>query len=332
MKNTYLFGFLLLFVLSSCESLLFQEDEASTDPYVNFEYLWTEIDKKYSYFELKNIDWDALKRQYQNQLSDGMAEEELFDVLSDLLAELRDDHTNLIAPFNISRYNLALQKKANYHERTIREFYIPNAKLSGGIIHDFLPGNEVAYIRYSSFMNFIDSDIFDYILNRYQNTKAIIFDIRENGGGSLLEMPKILERFTLDRIQVAQTRTRNGEGRNDFSAPQGIFLNPHDGVVYTKPVYVLIDRGSYSASTFFSLCTKEMPNITLVGDTTGGGGGLPNGGQLPNGWTYRFSITQVLDLNGNNYAEDGVHPDIVASFDWQDLSKDEIIERVLQEL
>jgi C-terminal processing protease CtpA/Prc len=69
-----------------------------------------------------------------------------------------------------------------------------------------------------------------------------------------------------------------------------------------------------------------------MGDTTGGGGGLPNGGQLPNGWTYRFSISQLLDLNGNNYAEDGVAPEIFESFNWSDLTKDEILDRAILEL
>ena len=95
---------------------------------------------------------------------------------------------------------------------------------------------------------------------------------------------------------------------------------------------VLVDRGSYSATSLFALATKAFSNITLVGDTTGGGGGLPSGGQLPNGWTYRFTVSQVLDLNGNNFTEDGVPPDIKAAFDWSDLTKDEILERAILEL
>ncbi|MFN3909593.1 MAG: S41 family peptidase, partial [Flavobacterium sp.] len=85
----------------------------------------------------------------------------------------------------------------------------------------------------------------------------------------------------------------------------------------------------YSATTFFALATKAFLNIRLVGDTTGGGGGLPNGGQLPNGWTYQFSISQLLDLNGDNFAESGVPPDIQASFNWNDLTKDEILETAI---
>lgn len=142
----------------------------------------------------------------------------------------------------------------------------------------------------------------------------------------------LLERFIDSRTLVAYTLTRNGKGRNDFSDRATFYMNPYEGTRYTKPIMVLIDRGSYSATTFFALSTKAIPNLTLVGDTTGGGGGMPNGGQLPNGWTYRFSISQLLDLDGNTYAEDGVPPDILVSFDWTDLTKDEIIERAIQEI
>ena len=76
---------------------------------------------------------------------------------------------------------------------------------------------------------------------------------------------------------------------------------------YNKRVAVLIDRGSYSATSFFAVCTMGYPNIRLFGDYSGGGLGLPNGGALPNGWTYRFSITRTLALDGNNY-ENGVPP------------------------
>lgn len=148
----------------------------------------------------------------------------------------------------------------------------------------------------------------------------------------MLNIPLIMERFVDERVLAGYNETRNGAGHDDFSEPVGFYYNTYDGIRYTKPVMVLVDRGSYSATTFFSLTTKALDNVTLVGDTTGGGGGLPNGGQLPNGWTYRFSVSRLLDLNNVNYAEQGVPPDILASFDWNDLTKDEILERAMEEL
>lgn len=327
--------FLLLLIIvlfSSCEALLFEPSKASTDPSENFEYLWNQIDKKYSYFELKNIDWDSVYTVYNKRISADMDEEQLFDVLAAMMNELRDDHSNLIAPFDVSRYNLYLQKSENYHQRTILEHYVPNIKYTGAFQHGIIGKANVGYIRYSSFMNGISSIDLDYVLNQMSGTQGLIIDLRNNGGGNIFNVLSFLERFNAEKKMVGYFITRNGEAHSDFSTPEEFYISAHSGINYLNPVMVLIDRGSYSATTMFALAAKAIDNITLLGDTTGGGGGLPNGGELPNGWEYRFSIGQLLDINGNNYAENGIPPDVTARFDWSDLTTDEILEQAIAEI
>lgn len=328
----YLFILLSLFLLFSCEKILFKKDLGSVDPLENFDYLWNEVDQKYSYFELKNINWNQIRSTYRPMLNENSSEEELFTVLAAMLNELKDDHTNLITPFNVSSYNVAATGPKNYRHRTIQDHYIPNPWRTGALTHDFLSNEEVGYIRYSSFMSTIGNAQMDLILNRYKDTKGIVLDLRENGGGSIFNVPLLLGRFIESKTLVGYSITRNGPGHNEFGEQEEFYITPHEGVRYTKPVIVLIDKGSYSATTFFAVATKAFPNITLMGDATGGGGGLPNGGQLPNGWNYRFSISQLLDVNGNNYAENGVPADINVAFDWSDLSKDEILEQAIDEI
>lgn len=176
-----------------------------------------------------------------------------------------------------------------------------------------------------------DSDL-DFILDRYQNTKGLIFDVRENGGGDISEVFKLVSCFIDTTTLVYHSRLRNGTGHDEFTNPEPVYVYPRSGTKYLKPVAVLTDRGTYSAGSFFSLSTKAVDNLIMIGDTTGGGLGLPNGGQLPNGWTYRFSISQALTLDFNPAYENGVPPDISVSFDWNDLTKDEILERAILEL
>ena len=330
MRHLLLILSVLLF--SSCEKILFKKDLGSVDPLENFDYLWNEVDKKYSYFELKNINWNQVKATYRPMLTENSSEEELFSVLASMLNELRDDHTNLITPFNISQYNVALTGAKNFRPRTIEEFYIPSPWRTGALVHEFLSNEEVGYIRYGSFMSEFSDEQMDLVLNRYKNTKGIILDLRENGGGSIFNVPKLLGRFVNAKTLVGYTITRNGPAHNEFADKEDYYITPHGDVQYLKPVIVLIDKGSFSATTFFAVATKAFPNIILMGDATGGGGGLPNGGQLPNGWNYRFSISQLLDLNGNNYAENGVPADINVAFDWSDLTKDEILEKAIDEI
>lgn len=319
-------------MLFSCEKLMFEETVQSDDPYVNFDYMWKECDEKYAFFEYKNIDWDAVKNQYRPMLYNDMSNDSLFNVIAAMLRELRDDHTNLISQFNVSSYGNFKNSQDNFDWRVILDHYLPeNYYNTGPFRHGYIRGDSIAYIRFAAFTGSMNDQHLDFMLNEYENTKGLVIDIRENGGGSIRDIFNLLSRFVDERTLVYYSRLKNGPEHNDFGAKEPAFVSPSAQKRYTKKVVMLADRGSYSASSFTALAVRSIPNIILMGDTTGGGLGIPNGGQLPNGWNYRFSVTQTLDPQGNNY-EDGVPPEILAQFNWNDLQKDEILERAIQEI
>lgn len=320
-----------LFLLTACNDAILGEDLESNDAFDNFEYLWEECRDRYSFFELKNIDWDSVRRVYTPRIRGNTRNQELFTILAEMLNELKDGHVNLISDFNVSFYPFDRLSQDNFDFRIIEDNYLPdNYNISSGVAHSLIAGGEMGYIRYSSFLTTVLSDNFGYILGQYEDTRGVIIDMRENGGGVVLNVYSLLGYFTDEPTLVARSRIKSGPGINEFSPLEDIIVQPKSDM-FDKPVIVLVDRGSYSATSFFSLATKAFPNITLIGDTTGGGLGAPNGGQLPNGWTYRFSITQTLDLDGNNF-ENGVPPDIEAFVDWENRNRDEVLERAIQEL
>ncbi|MGB1296102.1 MAG: S41 family peptidase [Flavobacteriales bacterium] len=317
----------------SCEDIGFEEDLETLDPQANFEYLWNECDEKYAYFDLKKIDWVDIKATYQAKLYPEMTQDSLFNVLGGMLTELKDDHTNLISNFNVSTFGVQNLGQDNFDWRIINDHYLnQDVYTTGPFTHNFIQNKEIGYIRFGAFTGTVDNINLDFILNRYKNTKGLILDLRENGGGAVTDVFNILSRFVEKETLVNYSRIKSGAGHNDFSSAEPVYVKPFDGIRYTKKVMVLTDRSTYSAGSFTSLATKALPNMVLVGDTTGGGLGLPNGGQLPNGWTYRFSITQALNLAKSPDYENGVPPDILSYFDWSDLTKDEVIERALHEL
>ncbi|MEL7248026.1 MAG: S41 family peptidase [Bacteroidota bacterium] len=99
-------------------------------------------------------------------------------------------------------------------------------------------------------------------------------------------------------------------------------------MILDKPVVVLINRHSYSATNFFSAFMSNIPNVTLIGDRSGGGGGVPVSFELPNGWKFRISVTRTYLPDGFNI-EEGIEPDIYQNTGPEDELKgvDAIIER-----
>ncbi len=334
MKRTKLIPLTLLIILfSSCEKMLFDEEMASTAPRENFKYLWNECNEKYSYFDLKGVDWNQVRADYSQKVYDGMSEDSLFNVLGAMLAELKDDHANLISNFRTSFFGIEYQSPDNFDWRVIVDNYISkNYIVSGPFSHNFIQNEEIGYVRLSSFRNEIDNENLDYILNRYQDTKGLILDIRENGGGAIANVFAILSRFVESETLVYYSRIKSGAEHDNFSEISGAYVQAYNGVRYSKKVIVLTDRGTYSSGSLLALATKALPNVSLAGDTTGGGLGIPNGGQLPNGWTYRFSISQTLTLEQKPEYENGVPVDIPVLFDWRHLTKDEILEAAINEL
>lgn len=319
-----------LWVLTSCEKIWFEGALQSQDPFTNFDHLWQTCRDKYSYFDLKKIDWDQVRIQYRAQLQHGMSQEALFNVLGGMLSELKDDHTNLKSNFNRSRFGVVYTAQDNFDWRIVVDHYLtPNYVITGPFQHDFINGLNIGYIRFSSFTGTMNKQHLDFILTRYQESAGLILDIRENGGGDMEDIFTLLSRFIEKKTLLYYSKIKAGPGKNDFSEAEPVYLNPHSGIRFGKKVVLLTDRGTYSAGSFTALATQAIPNVTRIGYTTGGGLGVPVGGQLPNGWRYRFSITQTLSLDKKPDYEQGVPPDITVQLDWNALTQDEILDRAI---
>ena len=123
MKKIF-FVFIMAVAFSSCEKVI-MPDSASADAEETFETLWQTIDRGYSFFEYKNIDWNAVYQTYRPQINNNMTDRELFDKCSQMLNILRDGHVNLRAGFSTSYYNdFYLNFPANFNKEIIDRNYL----------------------------------------------------------------------------------------------------------------------------------------------------------------------------------------------------------------
>ena len=326
--------FLLLILFSSCEKALVSADPKNT-PTENVKFVWKTINEKYPFFEYKGVNWDSVGNVWIPRVRDTMNDATVFRVIDSMLYTLKDGHTNLFGAFNFSRnWEWYLNYPDNYNANMVERNYLKNDyRFTGPLLNRFLDNNNVGYVRYSSFSSNISDFDIDVVVGRFQNTKGIIIDVRSNGGGSISNVHKLVSRFIDKKLLAYKDVEKSGPGRKDFSPLKDNYIEPKGDRKYLKPVIILTNRRCYSATTLFVASMLNLPNVKVIGDWTGGGGGTPTSTQLPNGWIIRYSGTNTFTPAGFNI-ENGVPPTIKLDVSKSDEAAgiDSIIERALKEL
>ena len=160
---------------------------------------------------------------------------------------------------------------------------------------------------YGSFSSSSGEGNLDQILAYLSTSTGLIIDVRSNGGGSLSNVETLVSRFINQETLVGYISHKTGPGHQDFSELYPIKYSPSNRIRYQKPVVVLANRGTYSAANNFVSVMKELPQVVVMGDITGGGSGLPFSSELPNGWSIRFSASPIYDAS-RQHTEFGVAP------------------------
>lgn len=323
----FIFSLLLTVNLSSC----IDEEEFSDSPKGNFEALWKIINEHYCFFDYKaeeyGLDWNEVYSRYSKQVDDGMSESQMFEVLGNMLSELRDGHVNMYASFDYSRYwSWQEDYPSNFSDTLQRRYLGTDYKIASGMKYRKLDDN-IGYIYCGSFSNSIGDGNLDDILLALATCNALIIDVRDNGGGLLTSAEQLAARFTDEELLVGYMQHKTGTGHGDFSSMEEQILKPSSRIRWHKSVAVLTNRSVYSAANEFVKYMKCCPDVTIIGDKTGGGAGLPFSSELPNGWSVRFSACPMYDKD-KNITEFGIEPDRSVSLTDDDFMKgqDTIIE------
>lgn len=288
------------------------EEVFDDTPQGNFEALWKIIDEHYCFLDYKHeaygLDWQQVHEKYRVRINNDMSSKQLFEVLSDMLGELRDGHVNLSAAHDLGRYwSWYEDYPTNFSDTLLRRYMGTDYQIASGLKYKILDDN-IGYVRYESFDNGIGEGNLDEVIEHMLLCRGLIIDIRNNGGGMLTNAEKLAARFCHEKTLVGYYQHKTGPGHSDFSSLEERYLEPSSNLRWNKPAVLLTNRHVYSAANEFAVYMKTLPNVLLVGDHTGGGAGMPFNSSLPNGWGVRFSAVPMYDAQGQA-CEFGIEPD-----------------------
>ena len=319
--------YILIFFCLSLFIGCVDEEERPNTPEGNFEALWKIMDEHYCFFDYKNVDWNAIYNIYKVRARGDIDHEQLFEVLTDMLSELRDGHVNLSTSFDYGRYwRWREDYPSNFSDTLQRRYLGTDYRIAGGLRYKILDDN-IGYVYYESFSNSLGEGNLDEVIQHFMFCQGMILDIRGNGGGKVINAEKLAARFCNEKILVGYTQHKTGKGHNDFSDLKPLYIEPSSNLRWQKPVVLLTNREVFSAANEFTQYMRCMPQVIQVGDQTGGGSGMPFTATLPNGWIVRFSASPSYDRD-RNQTEFGIAPDYNVAITDADFlrGKDTIIE------
>ena len=202
-----------------------------------------------------------------------------------------------------SSVKLTVRRK---NERKALEFNIKRAIMKVKSVEAKMIGdkNNIGYIRLKSFNENSDKQLFSKIKDFEKKNKplAYILDLRNNPGGLLNQAISITD-FFLDNGEIVSTKGRKKIETRRFFAKKGDGING-------KPIIVLTNNGSASASEILAGALKDHKRAIVLGENTYGKGSVQSIIGLKNGGGMRLTISKYYLPSGKSISEVGVTPDI----------------------
>ena len=293
--------------LGACDAVV--GSGPSSDPVSLFEVTWGAYDRHYASFERRGIDWDAVHDTYADSVTASTPPARLAQMLGGMVASLHDLHASLHTPYGV--YGTGPSRPSYLDAAATARLVGPLARSPGGLLWYGRAG-DVGYLSAPTFADGAEAQWgtdADAALGALSGVRAVVLDVRGNGGGSSEAAKALAGRFVSAERVYALARVRSGPRHGDLSAPLALRVRPGGGRPFTGPVAVLTDGHTASAAEDFVLMMRTVAGVAVVGDTTAGAASNPLLRELPNGWTFRVPQSVQSTPDGVVYDGVGLPPD-----------------------
>jgi len=307
---------------------------APSTPVGMFDAFWATYDRDYSYFAYKRINWDSLRSVYRPNAIAAASETELIPILKQMVAPLRDLHAWFVRPDGRVDLTYASNAGVNWDAfvwtRLTDTCDLVYAKPELG--HCTMLGLGYVFIKSWSESHFTIADL-DAVVDRYRDAPGMIIDVRPNAGGLDKLALALAGRFAASQTTIGYIQFRNGPDHDDFGDQITRRVSPRGTFQFLKPVIVLAGRGSYSSNETFVSAMRELPSVTILGDTTGGSSGNPAQHRLG---AWQYSVPRWIEWTADRRVIEwnGIPPDVFVPWTQSEVSsgRDPVLSAALARL
>ena len=177
--------------------------------------------------------------------------------------------------------------------------------------------DNIGYVRLIQFQNNVSSELADALKDMdNQGAEAFIVDLRNNPGGFLSESIKVSSIFLKSKKSVVYTKDRNGREQHYNSS---IFSHKETD----KPLVVLVNEGSASASEIFSGAIQDHERGVLVGKKTFGKASVQSIINLKDGSAIKLTTARYYTPDGRMIHETGLEPDFAVELEEVELTEEQ---------
>lgn len=332
----------LIIACASCSRLLIEPDP-SNEPEKNFEVFWNDVYNTYPFFNYDKVDWKDTYARNRPRVSSNTTDEELFGIFQDMMTPLLDGHKSLLSTPN----NLYWPKhppERNYAFAPIVQYLSDAVTKRAADVTDksrtipvctfgFIKNTDILYFYINTYLTEYRFDKLLDSINHVHNVSGLVLDVRNNGGGYLGSMWELMGMFTQAEVRYALNKEKVGPLDDNFGPYYYFALKPN--TAYQLPsikVVLLTSRYCFSATEHSVLISGLLPNVTSLGDTTGGALSPIIERTLPNGMSFTLVNSITVSNNYKLYEKIGIPPEIPVSTRANDFTstKDPHLDKALE--
>lgn len=168
--------------------------------------------------------------------------------------------------------------------------------------------NQIGYIRIASFKGNTVEQFQTALQNLLKNgAKALVFDVREDGGGLVAALEKVIDPL-LPEGDIATATYNNGETK---------LLVHSDANELQLPMMVLVNGNTASAAELFTASLKDFGKAEVIGEQTFGKGIMQNTVEMKDGGAVTLTVATYQTTRGECYHGVGITPDVVIKEDYE---------------